>query len=311
MTPWLLEAGPFAKVEKRFKEEILDPAIRLQQALKSSSHQYEMRIAESLENLAPEQLHGEWRLIDANMWQELRGPRKIGRALYCLHPPIIRSRFQGAAPMVIAKGVMVVESSGKEPTPHLADTNDRNVPSEGIGASLPMPQMRSITNLTPISSPPKDDSQVNYLDSPRISNKIRSHKASSRRLYGREEREAAVTSSMESLESKSSLQRNLQSDEVENTQMREKPRKFEVHLSDQRGHHPEGRRAETFPHRLRQEPSPFGSKERASQRSRRRNSVSDNAASSVRLAPEDPKTKSGSLMSAWSSWMQRSVQERL
>ena len=40
LSPWLLGASSFAKVEERFRQEILDPAIRLHQDLKPSSYRY-------------------------------------------------------------------------------------------------------------------------------------------------------------------------------------------------------------------------------------------------------------------------------
>ena len=312
LSPWLLKARPFAKVEKRFRQEILDPAIGLHKALKSSSHQYEMRTAEALENLAPEQLREEWRLKDADIWQELRGSRTIGRALYCLHPSIVRPRLQSTAPVVVAKGVLVVKSSDESMSADLADTNNQRVSAEGTLASSPMTQIRSVTELTLTFYPSDFNQRTSSMGSPRIPIKTTSYRVSGQKLHDLEEREVFTTSSLESLGSNDLLRRKSESEDVEDRQQTEKARGYEAYTSNQRGHHIEGRRAETLPYRtVKREPSPFGSRDRAIQKSRRRNSASENSASGAGLALEDPKTKSGSLMSAWSSWMQRSVQERL
>ena len=110
LSPWLFKAGPFSKVEARFRDAILCPAIKLHQDLKSASHQYEMRYIKVLDRLSPKQMLVEWDLKDADTWQKVRAEKDIGRALYCLHPSIIRLRAEGATPIVVAKPVIVVQS---------------------------------------------------------------------------------------------------------------------------------------------------------------------------------------------------------
>ena len=124
LSPWLLEAGPFAKVEERFRREILDPAIKFHQDLRSSSHRYDMRPISVIGPPSPKQMLDEWELKDADKWQRPRGEKGVGKALYCLHPPILRLRTQGRPPIVIAKAVMVVASPERERIPNLHSNKD-------------------------------------------------------------------------------------------------------------------------------------------------------------------------------------------
>ena len=117
LSPWLFEAGPFTKVEERFRQEILDPAIKLHQDLKSSSHQYETRRTNVFDRVSSRQMLEEWYLKDADTWQKVRSEREVGRALYCLHPSIVRLRAKGTIPIVVAKPVIVVKSPARERVP--------------------------------------------------------------------------------------------------------------------------------------------------------------------------------------------------
>ena len=114
LSPYLLEAGPFARVEGRFRREILDPAIKLHQDLRSSSHQYYTTRIKVFDRLSPKQMLDEWDLKDADLWQRTRGEKEVGKALYCLHPSIIRLRTKGQPPIVITKPVIVVTSAERE-----------------------------------------------------------------------------------------------------------------------------------------------------------------------------------------------------
>ena len=124
LSPWLFEAGPFFKVEARFKDEILDPAIKLHQDLKSASHQYETKHINVLDRLSPKQMLEEWDLKDANTWQKVRAERDVGRALYCLHPSTIRLRAESTTPIVVAKPVIVVEGPDREKLPDARGLKD-------------------------------------------------------------------------------------------------------------------------------------------------------------------------------------------
>lgn len=117
LSPWLFEAGPFTKVEERFRQEILDPAIKLHQDLKSSSHQYETKRMSVFDGLSSRQMLEEWYLKDADTWQKVRSEKEVGRALYCLHPSIVRLRAKGTTPTVVAKPVIVVERPERERFP--------------------------------------------------------------------------------------------------------------------------------------------------------------------------------------------------
>ena len=125
LSPWLLEAGPFARVEERFRQEILDPAIKLHRDIRSSSHPYETRYIRAFDGLPPKRMLDAWCLKDADTWQIVRSERGVGRALYCLHPAIIRHRAQGTIPVVVAKAVIVVESPDR----------DRYADSHGLSSS--------------------------------------------------------------------------------------------------------------------------------------------------------------------------------
>ena len=116
-SPWLLGAGPFAKVEERFRQEILDPAIRLHQVLKSSSYRYKFDATPSVvfDELSPRQLFDRYDLKDADSWLKPRSEKDVGRALYNLHPSIVRLRTsRGKNPIVITKPVMVVSNPNRE-----------------------------------------------------------------------------------------------------------------------------------------------------------------------------------------------------
>ena len=115
-SPWLLGAGPFAKVEERFRQEILDPAIRLHQDLKSSSYRYEFDTISNavFDELSPRQLFDRYDLKDADSWLEPRSEKDVGRALYNLHPSIVRLRTRGKHPIAITKPVMVISNPTRE-----------------------------------------------------------------------------------------------------------------------------------------------------------------------------------------------------
>ena len=115
-SPWLLGAGPFAKVEERFRQEVLDPAIRLHQDLKCSSYRYEFDTKPStvFDELTPRQLFDRYDLKDADSWLKPRSEKDVGRALYNLHPSIVRLRTRGKNPIVITKSVMVVSNPHRE-----------------------------------------------------------------------------------------------------------------------------------------------------------------------------------------------------
>ena len=114
LSPWLFEVGPFSKVEARFRDEILHPALKLHQDLKCASHQYEMKYITFLTRLSPRDMLDEWDLKDADTWQKVRAERDVGRALYCLHPSIIRLRAESTTPIVVAKPVVVVQGPNRK-----------------------------------------------------------------------------------------------------------------------------------------------------------------------------------------------------
>ena len=133
LSPWLCEAGPFTKVEENFRREILDPAIKLHQDLRSSSHRYDTIHIKAFDNITAKQMLDEWELKDADTWQKARGENGVGKALYCLHPSLVRIRAKGAPPIVIARPVIVVISPATERVPNPPSLNN-GLPS---GAASP------------------------------------------------------------------------------------------------------------------------------------------------------------------------------
>ena len=122
LSPWLSKSGAFAEVEEslrreveeKFRQDILGPAIKLHQDLKCSSHQYKMRRITVFDKHSPRQMLDEWDLKDADTWQKPRGEKDVGKALYCLHPSIVRLGARGTSPIVIVKPVVVVTSPKRE-----------------------------------------------------------------------------------------------------------------------------------------------------------------------------------------------------
>ena len=151
LSPWLFEAGPFSKVEARFRDDILDPAIKLHQDLKSASHQYETRYIEVLDRLSPKQMLDEWDLRDVDTWQKVRAERDVGRALYCLHPSIIRLRAEGTTPIVVAKPVIVVQGPNRKIS---SDSRGRKDSSLNNMKVLPTATEPSIPHHNIASGPP-------------------------------------------------------------------------------------------------------------------------------------------------------------
>ena len=64
--------------------------------------------------LSPKEMLQEWSLKDADEWKRVKRESEVGRALYCLHPPLLRHRTNGGSPIVIVKPVVVVTHPGRE-----------------------------------------------------------------------------------------------------------------------------------------------------------------------------------------------------
>ncbi len=190
LSPCLFEAGPFAKVEARFKREILDPAIRLHQDLRCSSHRYDTRPITDFDKLSPKQMLDEWGLKDADTWQKPRSEREVGKALYCLHPSIIRLRTKGTFPMLIAKPVIVVTSAERESISNLYG-NTYSVPS---GMTAPPAAMESSPTMDRIMSSLNQESSagLEFADSSSMSTDSSSTTASSSRRHDFNKRRAST-----------------------------------------------------------------------------------------------------------------------
>ena len=164
LSPWLFEAGPFFKVEGRFRTEILDPAIKLHQDLKSASHQYETRYIEISDRLSPRQMLDEWDLKDANTWQKVRVERDVGRALYCLHPSVIRLRAESTTPIVVAKPVIVVEGPNRETSSDPRGLKDSSLHSTTAPPAATEPS--SASHQVTSSSKQGNSAQVKFSEQP-------------------------------------------------------------------------------------------------------------------------------------------------
>ena len=124
-------------MEERFRREILDPAIKLHQDLRSSSHLYETRHLEISDRISPKQMLDEWDSKDADTWQKAKGEKGDGKALYCLHPLLVRIRTKGTPPIIVAKPVIVVISPASV---RISDPRDLNNSSlSGMTAIEPIP----------------------------------------------------------------------------------------------------------------------------------------------------------------------------
>ena len=179
LSPWLFEAGPFFKVEARFRDEILVPAIKLHQDLKSASHQYETKDFRVLNRLSPKQMLDEWDLKDANTWQRVRVERDVGRALYCLHPSIVRLRAESTIPIVVTKPVIVVEGPDREilPDPQGLKDSPLNSTTAPPVATEPSPATRHVTS----SSKQGNSASVKFVENPPTVIDSESSRDSSRR----------------------------------------------------------------------------------------------------------------------------------
>lgn len=164
LSPCLLEAGPFAKVEGTFRREILDPAIKLHQDLRSSSHQYDTRHITFFDRLSPKQMLEEWDLKDADSWLEPRGEKKVGKALYCLHPSIVRLRTKDLDPIVIVKPVIVVTSPGRERT--WDPPGSKNSSLKGMTPPPVAIEFSPTTNQITSSLDQKTSAQIKFADNP-------------------------------------------------------------------------------------------------------------------------------------------------
>ena len=297
LTPWLLSAGPLARIEGRFKREILYPAMVLHQNLNSSSHQYESRYVRSFDGISLKDMVRQWRLKDADVWQELRGEKDLGRPLYCLHPSILRLRSPGIAPLIITKGVVVVTKSEKAQYSHqISDRdstfNDHVTPSATLDTrSGSQSSLNSSSQDIPTQIEHVENAQLCKLNSSDRIPEIGLHDQDERWVANEPAREEChfalrsdypkLSATMKSSEPGRSLSKSSRSDHVEDSQPTGKTREADLHATYQHGHHTENKRADTAPRlRERSEQSPRGSRDRTGEKSRRRKSTSDNATAS-------------------------------
>ena len=189
LSPWLGDAGPFAKVEERFRREILDPAIKLHQELRSSSNRYRIKHPTDFERLPLKQIADEFELKDADTWQRAKGEREIGKALYCLHPSIIRLRARGTTPIVVAKSVIVV--IGPERVRDLSSYSIRSN-SKSVMTAAPTWIESSLSTTDPSSPEEENPTQLKFPGHPPIYTDSDSTTDSSRRRLSSHGRRAST-----------------------------------------------------------------------------------------------------------------------
>ncbi|KAL2040680.1 hypothetical protein N7G274_006659 [Stereocaulon virgatum] len=114
LSPWLLDTGTSSKLEGRFQRNILDPAIRFHRNIMTSSNKYTMDPLMVSGEFSPEEMLKKWSLKDADEWKQVKKETEVGRALHCLHPPLLRHPTNGGSPIVIVKPVVVVTHSRRE-----------------------------------------------------------------------------------------------------------------------------------------------------------------------------------------------------
>lgn len=308
ISPWLLEAGPFAKVEGRFRREILDPAIKLHQDLRSSSHRYDTRLIPISNEISPKQMLDEWDLKDADKWQKPRGEKEVGKALYCLHPPIFRLRGTGRPPIVVAKAVIVVANPERERVSNLHGNKD-SLPS-GVTV-LPAAIESSPATAQIMSSLDQENPPQSFADGTSVSTDSDSTTTSRSRQYDFNSRRASTHPStqkqeylhehprrrlsvpLESPDGKRDLPRDSRSYFEEELQSSGRARKDPDGRPYRRGHHIEGT-SNNFPSQLvaARQPSRRGSRDASRDQSSPRRSAVETSQLPIAPAPPVPSTPS-------------------
>ena len=115
LSDWL--SGISAEFETRLQRDILTPAIRLHQDLRTSVDQFGMDSPRLDEEFPPQHMIELWQLRDAESWALIKKESQIGKTLYCLHPSLVRFRGGSGASLALTKPVVVIAPSGKTQAP--------------------------------------------------------------------------------------------------------------------------------------------------------------------------------------------------
>ena len=305
-SPWFFEAGPFAKIAERFRLEILDPAIRLHQSLKSSSCQYNTRCIPDIDRLTHTQVLDEWVLKDADTWQRLRREKDVGKALYCLHPSVVRLGAEGAIAVVVAKPVIVVANSGR-----VRDQDSRSLKinsSSGMTAAPAAVESSYATDQIMLSHNQAFSTQVTLADRPSTLTDSDSLTDSGSRRLSHHKRKASTHPITNKQESLSESFRRRQSVPLDSFHMREdrpahskaefdrqwsrRPKEDQDVQSYKRGHYIEGSSFTYQSQEAIRQPSVGTSKDVSDGRSSPRRYASENLQPSIAPPTAAPSTSS-------------------
>lgn len=108
IAPLVPDGRAFAKHKEMLQQDILDPALKLHQALRTSIRQYKVQPPDLRALPAPEQsLDESWTMKDIRTWQTVKKTEKNVEPLYCLFPSIVRLEV-GDVETVLVKPVVIV-----------------------------------------------------------------------------------------------------------------------------------------------------------------------------------------------------------
>ena len=100
----------------------------------------------------------EWDLKDADTWQKAKGEKGVGKALYCLHPLLVRIRTKGTHPIVVAKLVIVVISPARVRVSNPRGLNDSSL----SGMAAPPAAIEPLPATDPVMSPRNQESPAQF-----------------------------------------------------------------------------------------------------------------------------------------------------
>ena len=100
----------------------------------------------------------EWDLKDADTWQKAKGEKGVGKALYCLHPLLVRIRTKATPPIVVAKPVIVVISPARVRISNPRGLNDSSL----SGMTAPPAAIEPLPAMDPVMSPLNQESPAQF-----------------------------------------------------------------------------------------------------------------------------------------------------
>ena len=161
LSDWL--SGSSAEFETRLQRDILSPAIRLHQDLRTSVDQFRMDPPRLDEKFSPQHMIKVWQLRDAESWALIKKESQIGKTLCCLHPSLVRSRGGSGASLALTKPVVVIAPSGKTQAP--AERNREDALRYSVRVQEPSSELTHVgdQHLAPLDK--QDSVEVGLQDS--------------------------------------------------------------------------------------------------------------------------------------------------